>query len=88
MLPSSRTPYTILHVPVLVVMDSNHMLGGVEELFAIVRPRPEGGSRVGIKLYPKIQALPFFNISLDRTRASQQGKESLFWRNMKEVLVF
>lgn len=76
------------HIPVLVTVDSNHVLGGVQELFATVRPRPGAGSRVGVKLYPEIQALPFFNVSLSGTGATQHGKESLFWKETKEVILF
>lgn len=79
-------PYTVPSgIPILVAVDSDHVLGGVQEMFAAVRPRPGAGSRVGVKLYPEIQALPFFDISLDGTGATQHGKKSLFWRETKEV---
>lgn len=80
-LPNTWRPF---QVPVLLVMGRNHMFGGVEQPFPIVRPRPGAGGRVGIKLYPETQALPFFNMSLDRTRAPQHAQESLFWGGANE----
>lgn len=75
---ASGAPDAVLHAPVLVAMDSDHVLGGVQELLAIVRPGPGAGGRVGVKLDPEIKTLPFFNIRLDRTSPSHHGKESLF----------
>lgn len=69
-------------VPVLVAVDSDNMLTGVQELFAIVRPRQGVGRRIRIKFYSKTQAFPLFNISLDWTGASEHGNESLLWKEI------
>lgn len=69
-------------------MDRDHVFRGVEELLPIVGPGPGAGSRVGIKLHPETQALPFSDVSPDWTGASQQAKESLFWRGTDKTGLF
>lgn len=56
-----------LSVPVLAAVDGDNVLGGVQEPFAVVRPRRGAGCRIGIELYSEAQALPLFNIRLDWT---------------------
>lgn len=48
-------------------VDGDNMLGGVQEPFAVVRPRQGAGRRIGVEFNPEAQALPLFNISLDWT---------------------
>lgn len=59
-----------LRLPVLATVDSDNVLRGVQELFAVVRPGQRAGFRIGIKFCPEAQALPLFNISLDWTGVS------------------
>lgn len=59
--------YCLLHVPVFLAVDGDNVLGGVEELFAVVRPGQGDGCRISIKLYSEAQALPLFDISMDWT---------------------
>lgn len=57
-------------VPVLAAVDGDDVLGGVEQLFAVVSPRQGGGDGVGVELCSEAQALALFNISLYWTRVS------------------